>query len=231
MCRSPLLLLLVTLASTSAAAQSEDAGYEEEEQPQTELDGTSRLSVQTGWRYTPNTRFYDNYYSDVDNRGLQRSRGAIGGPLLTGTFAYSITNLVELGIDLFATYERMQLTGQPGLNAVTYGALLGLRFQHRFDIGPHGLVPSVGLLLGPLLAAAYFDGGFAVENYTQAIGATVGATLGLTPKWGLRVEYRLLAAKGTAEDVGLYEAGGNWFSVGFNYTFPSEPDRPMGRNF
>jgi hypothetical protein len=226
MSRTSLLLLLATLVATPAAAQ-----YEDEEKAQTELDGTSRFSLLTGWRYTPNSRFYDGYYSDVDNRGLERTRGAIGGPLLTGTFAYSVTNLIEVGIDLFTTYERMHLTGKPALNAITYGALLGMRFQHRFEVGPQGLVPSVGVLIGPLLAASYFDGGKAVENYTQAIGTTVGATLGLTPKWGLRFEYRLLVAKGEAEDLGTYEAAGNWFSVGLNYQFPSEPDRPMSRHF
>jgi hypothetical protein len=226
MCRSHLLLLLVTLVASPAAAQ-----YEDEDAPPPELDGSRRFSLVTGWRYTPNTRFYEDYYADPDNRGLKRSAGAFGGPLLAGSFAYSVTNLIEVGIDLFATYERMLLTGKPGLNAITYGALVGLRFQHRFELGPHGLIPSVGVLLGPLLAAAYFDGGRAVENYTQAIGTTVGATLGLTPEWGLRFEYRLIAAEGAAENVGTYQAGGSWFSVGINYQFPSVPDRPMDRRF
>ena len=31
-------------------------------------------------------------------------------------------------IDLFATYERMAFTGQPGLNAVGVGALIDVRF-------------------------------------------------------------------------------------------------------
>jgi hypothetical protein len=221
----PLLILLVTLAASTASAQ-----YEEEEAPP-ELEGSSRFSLLTGWRYTPNTRFYEDYYSQPENRGLPRAGGAIGGPLLTATFAYSITNLMELGIDLFATYERIQLTGQPGLNAVTYGALLGLRFQKQLAIGPKGLIPSVGILTGPLLAASYFDGGRAVENYTQAFGASLGATLRLSPKWGLCFEYRLLFAKGEAEDVGVYDAAGNWLGVGMTYQFPSEPDRPMSRHF
>lgn len=225
MSHGSLLILLVTLAASTASAQ-----YEEEEVPP-ELEGSSRVSLLTGWRYTPNTRFYNNYYSQIENRGLPRAGGAIGGPLLTATFAYSITNLIELGIDLFATYERIQLTRQPGLNAITYGALMGLRFQKRLEIGPEGLIPSVGILTGPLLAASYFDGGRAVENFTQAFGASLGATLRLNPKWGLCFEYRFIFAKGAAEDVGPYDASGNWLSVGMTYQFPSEPDRPMSRHF
>jgi hypothetical protein len=129
---------------------------------------------------------------------------------LTGTFAYSVTNLIEVGIDLFATYERMHLTRRPALNAFTYGALLGMRFQHQFEIGPRGLMPSVGVL-GP-----------------RAHG---GGHPGPHPQVGLRFEYRLLVAKGETEDLGTYEAAGNWFSVGLNYQFPSEPGRPMGRHF
>jgi hypothetical protein len=221
MCHNPLLLLLLLLTASTASAQ-----YDEEEAPPM-LEGSSRFSLQTGWRYTPNTQFYDDYYSQERTLNLERARGAIGGPLLTATFAYSPMEWLELGIDLFATYERMQLTNQPGLNAVTFGALVGLRFQKRLEIGPEGLVPSVGVLMGPLFAASYFDGGRSVENAAQTIGGTVGATLRLSEKWGLAFEYRLLFAKGVAEKVGVYDAAGNWFSVGMTYQFPSMPDRPI----
>ncbi len=233
MYRGPLLLLLATLAATAAAAApAEDDGYEEtEERPQEDLEGSRRFSLMTGWRYASNDRFFDKYYSDPDHRGLERSRGAIGGPLLSGSFAYSPTNLIEVGIDLFATYERMEFPGQPGLNAFAFGALIGLRFQHQFEIGRHGLVPSAGVLLGPMLTASYFDEGLAVENAPWSIGVTAGATLYLSDVWGLRFEYRLLSGRGEAEDVGPYEAAGSWFSVGLDYQFPSKPDRPMRRMF
>jgi hypothetical protein len=225
MSHGSLLILLVTLAGSSASAQ-----YDEEDPP-LELKGSGRFSLQTGWRYTPNTGFYDGYYSQEENRGLSRARGSIGGPLLTATFAYSFTNLIELGIDLFATYERMRLTGQPGLNTVTYGALLGLRFQKRLELGPEGLIPFVGLLTGPLYAGAYFDGGRAIETSNQAFGAALGATLRLSPTWGLALEYRLLLARGEAEDVGKYNAGGHWFALGMTYQFGHGPDRPLSERF
>ena len=232
MSRGLLLLLLATLAATAAAAApAEDDGYETEERPREELEGTRRFSLMTGWRYAPNGPFFDKYYSDPDHRGLERSRGAIGGPLLTGSFAYSPTNLIEVGIDLFATYERMEFPGQPGLNAFTFGALIGLRFQHELEIGSHGLVPSAGVLIGPMLAASFFDGGLAVENAPWSIGVTAGATLYLSEVWGLRFEYRLLSGRGLAEDIGPYEAAGSWFCVGLNYQLPKKSDRPMGRMF
>jgi len=225
MCHNPLPLLLVLLTASTASAQ-----YDEEEASPM-LEGSSRFSLQTGWRYTPNTRFFDDYYSQEKHRNLERAGGAMGGPLLTATFAYSPLEWLELGIDLFTTYERMRLTAQPGLNAVTFGALVGLRYQKRLELGGKVLVPSVGVLMGPMLAASYFDGRGSVENAAQTIGGTVGATLRLSEEWGLAFEYRLLYGKGVAEEVGAYDAAGNGFSVGMTYQFPSVPARPMSRRF
>lgn len=232
--RSPfLLLLLATLTTTAvAAAPPEDDGYEEtEEMPQDELEGSSRFSLMTGWRYAPNDRFYDLYYARPKHQGLERAHGVIGGPLLMGCFAFSPINLIEVGIDLFATYERMEFTGKPGLNAVGVGALIDVRFQHKFEIGRYGLVPSAGILLGPMFVASFFDGGYAVESGSQSFGVTAGATLYLSDVWGLRFDYRLLTGRGEAEDIGSFDAGGSWFSVGLNYQFPTKPARPLRRMF
>ncbi|MCY1079270.1 hypothetical protein [Archangium lansingense] len=231
MSRRPLLLLATLAATAAAAAPAEDDGYEIEERPQKVLEGSSRLSLMTGWRYAPNGPFFDLYYSNPYRRGLERSRGAIGGPLLAGCFAYSPTNLLELGVELFTTYERMEFPGQPGLNAVAVGALVGLRVQHKFAIGHYGLVPSAGVLIGPTFAVSFFDFEGAVENAPWSLGVAAGATLYLSDEWGLRFEYRLLTGRGEAEDIGPYESAGNWFSMGLSYQFPSKPDRPMGRMF
>ncbi|MFL5347153.1 MAG: hypothetical protein ACJ8AT_20400 [Hyalangium sp.] len=212
------LLLLVTLTTSVAFAQYDDEGPPK-------LEGTNRISVVGGWRYAPNFTFYNNYYSNPDHQGLPRSRGSFGGPALTATFGYSVTNLIEVGADLFASYERLALTGKPGLNTVTYGAMLGLRFQKRFELGPAGLIPAVGLLAGPHIAAAYFDGGRAVENGGTAFGLTAGATLRLNPTWGVCFELREIFARGEVEDVGYYNAGGTWLAVGLTYILPWEPDR------
>lgn len=216
-----MLLLLVTLTTSVAFAQ-----YDEDEGPP-KLEGTNRISVVGGWRYAPNTTFYNNYYSAEAHQGLSRSRGSFGGPALTATFGYSATNLIEVVGDAFASYERMKLTGQPGLNAVTYGVMLGLRFQKRFEVGPAGLIPSVGALVGPHIAAAYFDGGRAVENGGTGFALTAGATLRLTPTWGLCFEFREIFARGEVEDFGYYNAGGSWLAAGVTYTFPWEPERKI----
>lgn len=226
-CRFHLPLLLVLLGASSASAQYED---EEEAKFARKLDGSSRVSLHAGWRYAPNGKFYDGYYSHPNNKGLERAGGSIGGPLVAGTFGYSPTEALEVGIDLFATYERMILTGQPGLNAITYGGLLGLRFQTQMEVA-EGLIPFFGILVGPMITGAFFDEGLAVENFTTAIGGTVGATLRLTPKWGLTFEYRLLLGQGVAEDLGPYNAAGSWFSVGMTYSFPRKADRPFTGRF
>lgn len=225
MCHNPLLLLLVLLTASTASAQ-----YDEEELPEV-LESSSRFSLQTGWRYTPNTQFLDEFYSQPKYQSLKPTGRAIGGPLLTATFAYSPLEWLELGIDLFTTYERMQLTNLTALNAMTFGAVVGLRFQKRLEIGSKVLVPSVGVLMGPMFAVSYFDGGGAVENAPTAIGGTVGATLRLSEKWGLAFEYRLLLGKGEAEKVGPYDALGNWFSMGMTYQLPDVLDLPEIKRF
>jgi hypothetical protein len=215
------LSLLVLLTASVALAQ-----YAESEEPP-KLKGTSRISVMGGWRYAPNFKFYDRYYSRADARGMERARSALGGPSLTGTFAYSVAEPFELGIDLFTTYERIELTDQPGLNAVTYGALIGLRFQKRLQVGREGLIPFGGLLIGPLIAAAFFDGGRSVERNSTALGLSVGATWRLTPQWGVCFEFRQIIAGGDVEDFGSYNAGGSWLSVGMTYVLPWEDERKI----
>lgn len=229
------ILLLVTLSASVAFAQedgyapdtpapsAQDDDYPEDEydkEAAKRLEGTSRISIMGGWRYAPNLAFYDKYYSAPTHRDLERSRGSIGGPLLTGTFGYSVTELIEVGIDLFATYERMQLTNEPGLNIASYGALVGVRLQKRFELGSGVVIPSLGALAGPHIAASYFDGGRAVEQSSTAFGLCGGATVKFSKKWGLTFELRHILAPGDVEDVGGYNAGGTWLSVGMTYSFP-----------
>jgi hypothetical protein len=229
--RGVLLLLVILTASVASAqgsptppSQDGSAGdeYGEEEyerQAEKRLEGTSRVSVMGGWRYAPNFTFYDNYYFSSANRGLERERGSIGGPLLTATFGYSATEFIEVGIDLFATYERILLTNKPGLNTATYGALVGVRFQKRLELGNQVWIPSVGILGGPHIAAAYYDDDQAVERGSQALGFAAGATLRLSKEWGFCFELRHIFAGGDTEE-GPYNAGGSWLSVGMTYKIP-----------
>jgi hypothetical protein len=225
--RSYLLTLLVTLAASIAAAQDDSVAPA--------LDGVGRISLQGGWRFVSNSTFYESYYSRPENAALERAPASNGGPLVAGSFAYGVTDLVEVGIDLFATAERLQLTGQPRLTTAAYGALLGLRFQGWLDIGPEGLVPFLGILTGPLLASAAFEGQPVRETLSQAWVGAMGATLRLTPTWGICAEYRLVFARGAVgrpeQRFGSFNAGGNWFALGVTYTFPREPSNPLDGPF
>jgi hypothetical protein len=248
MFRRCLLILLVLLVAPAAFAQDQDkdedryeeeygdgygseyAGEEEDREQRLEtraLKRQSRFSLGAGWRYAPNTTFFDTYYSRLENRGLARADGTFGGPLAVSTFAYSPLEWLELGIDMFFTYERMALTQKPEFNTLSFGTMLGLRVQKRFNLGPEGsFTPFVGVLSGPTFTASYFAGSRSVENYAQASGLTAGAHLRLSPKWGVCFEYRLTFANGQAEGLGVYDAGGSWLSVGLTYIFPKVIKEP-----
>ncbi|QRO01693.1 hypothetical protein JRI60_23055 [Archangium violaceum] len=220
-------LLTALLATASASAQEEPM----------QLDGVGRISVQAGWRLTSNDTFYDSFYALPDYRGLENpARSSPGGPFLAGSFAYAASEFIELGIDLFATGEQLRLTGAPTLTNVTYGALVGVRFQTLLDfLTPEGVVPFIGIQSGPTLAYSLAEGVGRREVLTQAWVGSVGATFRFSSHWGLTAEYRLAFARGQSafntqaafKDLASYNAGGNWFALGVTYLFSPEPDRPF----
>jgi hypothetical protein len=231
-----LLPLLALVASAPASAQDP----EEVEDVPTSLDGVGRISVQGGWRLTSNETLYVSWYGRPGNEGLARARSVSGGPLVVGSFAYAMSDLVELAIDLFATNGRLYLnerdTGERRVDLLSYGALVGLRFQTLLpEVGPYGLVPFVGILSGPALASSQRQGEAVQETTTQAWVGSLGATWRLSPRWGMTAEYRLsflrgpVGAPAVAPDtrVGSFSAGGNWFTLGVTYSFPPEPSRPL----
>ncbi|MCY1078978.1 hypothetical protein [Archangium lansingense] len=222
-----LALLAVLFAAGSAFAQDEELSP---------LNGVGRISVEAGWRHSSNGTFYDSFYALPAYQGVQRSPESPGGPFLAGSFAYAVTDFIELGIDLFATGEQLQLTGAPTLTNITYGALVGVRFQTLLDIlTPEGVVPFIGLQTGPTLAYSTAEGVGSRELFTQAWAGTVGATFRFSAQWGLTAEYRLAFARGQSvfnnkpEFKGLasYNAGGSWFALGVTYFFASDPIRPF----
>jgi hypothetical protein len=225
-----LVLLFVLLAAASASAQDD---YDDELAP---LNGVGRLTIQGGWRLSPNGTFYDSFYTLPDYQGVTRAPVSPGGPFLAGSFGYAITDVIELGIDLFATGEQLRLTGAPTLTNVTYGALVGLRFQTLLDVlTPEGVVPFVGFALGPTLMYSQAEGVGQRELLTQAWAGTVGATFRFSASWGLTAEYRLAFARGQSAFVnrpefsGLssFNGGGNWFALGVTYLWPPDPSRPF----
>jgi hypothetical protein len=217
-----LLLLVLLFSASGASAQSAGPSA---------LDQTTRITVHGGWRLTSNDTFYERYYDLDEYKGLQRAPASPGGPYVGATFGYSASELVEVGIDLFATGERLQLTGSPPITTVTYGALVGLRFQALLDVlTANGVVPFIGLQSGPVLVLSSVDGPGIRETFTQGWAGTVGVNFRLSPHWGLAADYRLVFARGInpfsgsglpgLKDLGSYNAGGNWFSVGVTFFFP-----------
>lgn len=218
-----LLLAVAVLSATPALAQDEGS---------LTLNGVGRLSIQTGWRMTTNGTFYNGYYGK--RPGLQRGANSPGGPLVVGSFAYGVSESLELGVDLFGTGERLQLAEQPVLETLTYGALVGLRFRSVLELGSLQLIPFAGLLTGPTLVYSRFQGvsESAREIVTQAWAGAAGASLRLSPRWGLTAEYRLSFVRGQVAELGgqkfgSFNAGGNWLSLGVTYTWPPEPNRPI----
>jgi len=224
-----LVSLALLLVAGSASAQEEEA--------LAPLIGVGRISVQGGWRLSSNDTFYDSFYALPDFQGAERAPPSPGGPFVAGSFAYSVTDLIELGIDLFATGEQLKLTGAPTLNNVTYGALVGVRFQGLLDVlTPEGVVPFVGIQTGPTLALSQAEGVGVREIFTQTFAGSVGATFRLSHRWGITAEYRLAFVRGQSAfntrkefaQLASYNAGGNWFALGVTYLLPSDPMRPIG---
>jgi hypothetical protein len=226
-----LALFVLLLTAPGASAQEEDA------HDLVPLVGAGRISVQGGWRLTTNRTFYDSFYALPGYTCTQNcARSSPGGPFGAGSFGYSLTDYLELGIDLYATSERLTLTGASTLTNYTYGALVGVRFQTLLDVlCPQGVVPFLGIQSGPSLVFSRADSKDVgqKELVQQPWVGTVGATFRLTPRWGFTTEYRLAFARGQSpyaeKNKGLasYNAGGNWFAVGITYSFPPEPTRPF----
>jgi hypothetical protein len=201
------------------------------------LNGVGRISIQGGWRVSSNDTFYDSFYALPSNQGLERAPESPGGPFLAGSFAYAVSDSIEIGIDLFATGEQLRLTGAPTLLNVTYGALVGVRFQTVLDfLTPEGVVPFVGIQSGPTLVYSQADLVGKRELFTQAWVGNVGATLRFSSQWGLTAEYRLAFARGQSaynnrdayKELSSFNGGGNWFALGVTYFMAPDPIRPIG---
>ncbi|WP_244238381.1 hypothetical protein [Corallococcus terminator] len=234
--RAPLLLALLC---SPAFAQEEAEG-----DAPTNLDGVGRITVEAGYRLTSNATLYESWYgAKGPGAGLERAPESTGAPVGALTFAYAVSDLVELGLDLFGSAQNLRLTESLSdgttvsrkVSTLSYGLLVGLRFQGVLDIGPQGLVPFVGLHTGPTVISSQREGSALQENVGQAWVGSLGATLRLSAKWGITAEYRLMFLRGPVEspDAAKFKGpfsfsnGGNWFSLGVTYTFPPDPSRPL----
>jgi hypothetical protein len=189
------------------------------------LEGEGRVSVQTGWRVTPNNTFYESAAA----AGFSAAGSSPGGPVLQGSFGYSAAEWVEATIDLFAGGEMLRLVNQAALLSVTYGAAAGARLQWAFDAwGPfREVVPYAGLLLGPTLINV--TGGNLPaprEHVVTGYIGSAGVSARLADGWGLSLEYRFLVARGQVPGIGSLNGGGSWLGVGVTWYFA--PEQRMG---
>jgi hypothetical protein len=234
-------VLAVLATPVSASAQGDEAGGSS---APSNLDGVGRVTVLAGYRLTSNNTLYDAWYgAKGPGAGLSRAAETPGGLFGAATFAYAMSDLVEVGIDLFGTFNTLRLTEPTADGTVArkvktqaYGALLGLRFQGVVEgVGPEGLVPFVGLHTGPTVVSSVREGSELQETVTQAWVGSLGATLRLSARWGITAEYRFMFLRGPVQspDKAKYggpfsfNTGGNWFGLGLTYTFPPDPSRPM----
>ncbi|GMT99002.1 hypothetical protein KH5H1_31210 [Corallococcus caeni] len=234
------LPLLLALAAAPVLAQDEDLGGE---RAPTDLDGVGRITVLAGYRLTSNGTLNDAWYgAKGPGNGLERASDSTGAPFGVATFAYAMSDLVEVGIDLFGSAQNLRLSEPVDGGAVSrkvsttsYGALIGLRFQGVLDIGPQGLVPFAGLLTGPTVISSKREGSALQEKVTQAWVGSLGATLRLSAKWGLTAEYRFTFLRGPVESPDAakwagpfsFSHGGSGFALGVTYAFPPDPSRPV----
>ena len=68
---------------------------------------------------------------------------------------------------------------------------------------------------------------------TQAWAGTLGATLRVSPRWGLTAEYRISFVRGPVGSIGeqkfgSFNGGGSWFALGLTYVWPPDPSRSFG---
>lgn len=235
------------LVAPPALAQAETPPATDAFSQERSIEGVGRISVQGGWRLSSNNTFYDSFYALPGYECVEGClRGTRGGPYVSGTFAYSISDYLEVGIDLFLNHQRVPLSNAAALSNFTYGALLGLRFQSLFEaLTPGGVIPFIGLQTGPSLAYSLVEGVGRKEVITQPWVGTVGATLLFSEHWGLTAEYRLAFARGRSpyndqkplagadanayKGLASYNAGGNWFALGVTYLLAAQPSRGFQR--
>jgi opacity protein-like surface antigen len=194
------------LASQQARAQS--------------VEGTGRVAVHPGWRYTPN----ETFRASAADVGHPLTRRSPGGPQITGTFAYAASASIEAAIDLFAGYERLRLDGTEAVTSVTYGALVG--FRAFANLGDR-LVPNAGLGLGPVLV--YTSGGPVggpAERLVTGYAALAGISYRLTDSVAVSADARWLLARGTVSEIGGVNGGGAWAGIGVTWLIPPDPSRP-----
>lgn len=202
---------MALLCSTAASAQNKAA------RP---LEGAGRISVLGGVRWA----LPDGFDTSVAANGYPLSTRwpvALQGQ---ATFGYGANDFLEGTIDLVAGFSQFTLTGLSPFQAVQYGALLGGRLTKN-DWPIHGLVPALGIGVGPLLVSASSEGRPLDEGLATAVSASLGLTWRFSDRFGIAFEYRFVFARLSLSGLGSVNMGGNWFLLGFTTYFGAEPKK------
>src|SRR5687768_14898462 len=111
------MLLTVALMTGTAAAQTPTGG--------------GRITLFPGYRLG----LQNSFYRTAALAGFTRAPGAMGGPALWGTFAYTATQYVEVAIEPFLGTEVLHLAEVPPIRMYTYGVTIGARAQYPTESG------------------------------------------------------------------------------------------------
>ena len=103
-----------------------------------------------------------------------------------------------MGIDLFGTTQKMSLTNQPQLTTADLWRAAGHALPDAGSTwGRTGTVPFFGVLTGPVARRRDLRGAEAPGDAHPRRGrVTAGATMHLSPQWGVCLEYRFVLARG-----------------------------------
>ncbi|HLL54866.1 MAG TPA: hypothetical protein VK447_15030 [Myxococcaceae bacterium] len=188
-------------------------------------EGEGRVTLQGGWRLTPN----DFFFARAESLGITRESRSIGGPTVVGTFGYMATDALEVTIDLFVGFEQLRLSGREPLSSLTYGGAGGVRYHVPLGSLPFAdLSAHVGALLGPTLV---LETGGGIPEPTEELVSGYMASAGLSARSGtmsIALEYRLLLARGFVPGIGGINGGGSWFGLGVTWWIAAE-SRPANR--
>lgn len=206
--------LVGLLLLTAGAASAQDRTVE----------GMGRVAVLGGYRWAPNEPFR-NRAAELETPVVGKMPG---GPQFSASFGYAPTDWIEASIDVFGGFESFSMTKYDDFTSVTYGALLGARLE-KMDFPVRGLLPYLGVQIGPTLSFVTGKIKGNVEKLNTGISINAGLTFRIADKWGIGFDVRYLFASGGVPDMNYasLNAGGLWGSLSITYFIGAGPKDPM----
>ncbi len=210
------LVVAAFLAASAAAAQ--------EDSEQRTVQGMGRVAIQAGYRYT----FNGEFMARAAKLGHPVEGGMPGGPGFAASFGYAPLDWIEATIDALVGFESFRVQGYGTFTSTTYGALLGVRFT-KMDFPFRGLVPYVGIQLGPMLSFVTSKSVQNAERLNTAYSINAGFAVRFSSRWAVGLDARyLLATRGDVPEIATIDGGGLWVALSLTYFIPAGPKDPLG---